>query len=152
MNLIRDIAAIIGCISAFLALVATFSEKGQVAIRKIFTKHTQQIIDTDNKQNEEIKEIKDLLVNFINTTKEQNDKIDAKLESISEGSKDMLRQRIMSYYYKGKQYRELSIYQKEAVDELYKDYKKLGGNNYIDKYYARMSEWNVHYAEELMDD
>jgi len=40
MDLVRDIAAIIGCISAFLALVATFSEKGRVAIRKFFTKHT----------------------------------------------------------------------------------------------------------------
>ena len=36
----------------------------------------------------------------------------------------------------------------ETIDELYKDYKSQEGNSYIDKYYKRMSNWEIDYTED----
>ena len=74
------------------------------------------------------------------------------VEVLKQGSKDVLRQKIMSIYHQYKDPRQFPIYEKEALDELYKDYKKEGGNSYIDKYYSRMSRWEVTYPDNDIDD
>lgn len=66
------------------------------------------------------------------------------LRILNQGSKDVLRQKIMSIYHQYKKEQRMPIYAKEALDELYKDYKAQGGNSYIDKYYKRMSSWEVY--------
>ena len=88
---------------------------------------------------EELKEIK-------NINKKQNkqlDELNEKLVLINNSSKDVMRQKIMSIYHDNKKQKTLSIYDKEALDELYKDYKSQLGNSYIDKYYNRMKNWNI---------
>ena len=47
-----------------------------------------------------------------------------------------------------KKEKRFPIHAKEALDELYKDYKAEDGNSYIDKYYARMCTWEA-YDDEL---
>ena len=88
---------------------------------------------------EELKEIK-------NINKRQNkqlDELNEKLVLINNSSKDVMRQKIMAIYHNNKKQKTLSIYDKEALDELYKDYKSQLGNSYIDKYYNRMKNWNI---------
>ena len=41
-------------------------------------------------------------------------------------------------------------YDKEVLDELYKDYKSQLGNSYIDKYYNRMKNW--HIIDEILEE
>lgn len=88
---------------------------------------------------EELKEIK-------NINKKQNkqlDELNEKLMLINNSSKDVMRQKIMSIYHNNKKQKTLSIYDKETLDELYKDYKSQLGNSYIDKYYNRMKNWHI---------
>lgn len=66
-------------------------------------------------------------------------------------AKDVLREKIMGLYHKNKCDRTLTENEKEALDVYYKDYKAIGGNSYIDRYYRRMSSWRVipdHYDED----
>ena len=65
------------------------------------------------------------------------------LEKLNQSSKDVLRQKIMTIYHQYKEHRKIPVFAKEALDELYKDYKSQGGNSYIDKYYNRMKNWNI---------
>lgn len=58
-------------------------------------------------------------------------------------AKDVLREKIMGLYHKNKDDRTLTENEKEALDVYYKDYKAIGGNSYIDRYYRRMSSWTV---------
>lgn len=88
---------------------------------------------------EELKEIKDINKN----QNKQLDELNEKLVLINDSSKDVMRQKIMSIYHSNKKQKTLSIYDKEALDELYKDYKSQLGNSYIDKYYNRMKNWRV---------
>lgn len=76
----------------------------------------------------------------------QNQKIDAieeMLGKINTSSKDVLRQKIMAIYLANKRTQSLTIYDREALDELYLDYKQQDGNSYIDKYYNRMKGWKT---------
>lgn len=77
-----------------------------------------------------------------------NQLITVQVKAINQGTKDMLRQRIMNIYYDYKKEKAFPIYIKEALDELYKDYKGQDGNSYIDKYYNRMKTWTVIDEEE----
>ena len=53
----------------------------------------------------------------------------------------------MDIYNKYKFDKRMPIYMREALNELYKDYKAEGGNSYIDKYYNRMKEWETYNDE-----
>ena len=108
----------------------------------------------DDKQNclNEIKtavltDVKDTLDSIYKLNLEQNESI----KTLSQGNKDMLRQRIMDIYYTYREEKRLPIHKKEALDELYKDYKAEGGNSYIDKYHNRMKLWEIYDDENYED-
>lgn len=65
------------------------------------------------------------------------------IETLAKSSRDVLREKIMVIYHKNKRNKSLTLYEKEALDQYFKDYKAEGGNNYIDKYYGRMKTWQV---------
>lgn len=71
------------------------------------------------------------------------DHIQVDIEALADSAKDVLREKIMAMYHKNKRARELEEHEKEALTQYYKDYKAIGGNSYIDKYYARMCTWTI---------
>ena len=87
----------------------------------------------------------------LNEIKEMNIEQSKQISLIHQSSKDMLRQRIMMIYHTCKASKRISIYDREALDEAYKDYKKEGGNSYIDKYYNRTLNWETYYPDDEED-
>ena len=74
------------------------------------------------------------------------------LEALKISAKDVLREKIMAIYHKNKHERTMMEHEREALDQYYKDYKKLNGNSYIDKYYGRMKSWQTIYDDYTDDD
>ena len=89
-------------------------------------------------------EIKDEVIKQVGGTIEQNVE---DLEALKISAKDVLREKIMAIYHEYRSERAFPTYKKEALEQYYKDYKKLNGNSYIDKYYARMSKWQEIYED-----
>lgn len=87
-----------------------------------------------------LKETQETLNGILKINLEQSKNIGTLMTS----SKDMLRQRIMDIYHKYKKEKSFPIHVREALDELYKDYKAENGNSYIDKYYGRMKVWKTY--------
>lgn len=96
-----------------------------------------------------LKEIRDEVLEEVSDpiTKNADD-----LEALRISAKDVLREKIMAIYHKNKYERSLAEHEKEALVQYYKDYKKLNGNSYIDKYYARMEKWQVIYDDYTDDE
>lgn len=94
-------------------------------------------------KNEVLENMKEVLDGLLKINLEQNKSI----EVLTQASKDVLRQRIMDIYNKYKFDKRMPIYMREALNELYKDYKAELGNSYIDKYYNRMKEWETYNDE-----
>lgn len=97
-------------------------------------------------------EIKNKILDEINPTlneiKEMLNQQEKTIEVLQQGTKDVLRQKIMDIYYTNRNNRRYTLHEKEKLTELYKDYKKEGGNSYIDKYYNRMKNWEVDYSDD----
>lgn len=114
-----------------------YLESHNIEIKEKFLNEIKEALREENKNNfEEIKEI----------NKSQNEQLKYLKEmilKINNSSKDIMRQKIMAIYHANKKNKTLTIYDKEALDELYKDYRAQNGNSYIEKYYARMKKWEV---------
>lgn len=89
-------------------------------------------------------EIKDEVIKQVGGTIDQNAE---DLEALKISAKDVLREKIMAIYHEYKAERAYPTYKKEALEQYYKDYKKLNGNSYIDKYFGRMSRWQEIYED-----
>ena len=98
-------------------------------------------------KNAVLTETQDTLTKVETSNLSQNETIQILVQT----SKDVLRQRIMTIYHGYKKEKRFPLFEKEALDELYKDYKSQGGNSYIDKYYGRMKTWEVYDDEDYED-
>ena len=79
----------------------------------------------------------------IDQTKQMNTVLE-ELQILRQSQKNIVRERILEIYDKGKRTRLISRKQKEILDELYEDYAGMGGNSYIKRYYKRIcSDWTV---------
>ena len=78
---------------------------------------------TINDINDSIKDIREM-------NKEQNEKI----ETLAKSSRDVLREKIMAIYHKGRHTKTITLHDKEELNQYYIDYKAEEGNSYIDKY------------------
>lgn len=79
-------------------------------------------------------------------------KLNLQYETLAISARDVLREKIMAIYHKNKRERRMSEYEREALTQYYNDYKAIDGNSYIDKYYARMKNWETDEDDYLDDD
>lgn len=96
-------------------------------------------------------DIKEAVVQEIETQLNAVDSIQSDMVALAESAKDVLREKIMALYHKNKRSRTLEEHEKEALVQYYKDYKAIGGNSYIDKYWVRMESWSV-IPDDYIDD
>ena len=98
-----------------------------------------------------LQDIKEAVVQEIETQLNAVDSIQGDMEALAESAKDVLREKIMALYHKNKRSRTFEEHEKEALTQYYKDYKAIGGNSYIDKYWVRMETWSV-IPDDYIDD
>lgn len=98
-----------------------------------------------------LQEIKAAVVQEVSHQLNAIDSIQGDMEALAESAKDVLREKIMAIYHKNKRARQLEEHEKEALAQYYKDYKAIGGNSYIDKYWTRMKPWDV-IPDDYIDD
>lgn len=98
-----------------------------------------------------LQDIKDAVVQEVEHQLNAIDSIQGDMEALAESAKDVLREKIMAIYHKNKRTRQMEEHEKEALTQYYKDYKAIGGNSYIDKYWARMKTWDI-IPDDYIDD
>ena len=94
-------------------------------------------------------DIKNEVVNTLGGSVTQNA---SDLEALKISARDVLREKIMCIYKRGKHSKSMDEDDRDALIQYYKDYKALKGNSYIDDRYERMRKWTVIYDEEIHDD
>lgn len=142
---ISDIIVLIGAVISAIYVIA----KPILKAKGMFQKKEKEHFSKQFEQ-EMTKHIPSLEENIqlLNDIKEINMNQSTAIAKLTNGIKNIQRQEIMSIYEKGKHTRSLKQFQRERLDELYKDYKAEGGNSFIDKYYSRMIKWTVIFEEE----
>ena len=74
------------------------------------------------------------------------------LEALKISARDVLREKIMCIYKRGKRTKSMDEDDRDALIQYYKDYKALKGNSYIDDRYERMRKWTIVYDDDVHDD
>lgn len=143
-NWIILIGGVCGAIAAILAFVGKpitfFKKRKEKEITEVIEKVLPEQLEESRGK------IYDRLQEIINLNKQQSltlEEQDKSIQQLIKSEKDMLRYHIMDIYQTYRKKKAFPIYIKERLDETYKDYKNLVGNNYIDKYYNRMCKWEV---------
>lgn len=68
----------------------------------------------------------------------------AELADRKETDRCLLRNSITTIYYKYVKDCEMPEYEYENLERLYKQYKKLGGNSFVDKVWNEAQEWKIY--------
>ena len=66
-----------------------------------------------------------------------------KIETLTNTMRDSIGAEIMAFYEAHRADRTLTESEKDAIEDLYKSYKAVKGNHYVDKVYDRMTHWAV---------
>lgn len=130
-------------ISAILA-----EELPQVLLDHDLETRKKYLSDREAYLNEIKAEVLEEVGDIIEQIKEINLSQSNTIETLARSSRDMLREKIMALYHKGKRTKTLALYEREALEQYYIDYKAEKGNSYIDKYYGRMTNWQIIDSDE----
>ena len=75
--------------------------------------------------------------------KAEAEKQAAEIELIKEGNRCQLRSNLLSIYYHCREFKTIRQYERENFDKLYRAYKALGGNSFIDDIYKEIRSYSV---------
>ena len=133
MEIIKDIAAVVGCILSIISLIAIFTKGGRSFIKSLFQKNTQDLKDENQRQTSDIKEIKNTL-----------DQILQKMEIHEQLSKQQCRNTIKDIYYKYHKDKKIPLYERKTADNTHKLYCRMpNANSYETLLYKEICKWEI---------
>lgn len=133
MEIIKDIAAVVGCLVSIITLLTLTTKGGRNFIIKLFKKHTKELVETNQKQNESIADIKNSLHIMLE-----------KLDVLEEVSRQDCRNIIKNIYYKYQGSKKIPLYERKTADKTYELYHEiLKGNSYIVLLYNEIIKWEI---------
>ena len=88
-------------------------------------------------------EIKEEVIDSIEDDLDAIHQLQKDVSIMADSARDVLREKIMVIYHKGKRTKSMPLHHREALKQYYTDYKAMNGNSYIDKYYSRMETWTT---------
>ena len=144
--MVKNIGSLLGlfltCASA-IGVVAKFQNK---YYKRLFDEHSEEIRKNDEKQTEEIAEIKNTLNNLAT-------KVDGleKRSDVDEGfNAEICRNAIKDIYYKYNKTQKIPLYERKMADSLYKIYsEQFHQNSYGQLLYQEICKWEIDTTDKL---
>ena len=133
MEIIKNIAAIIGCILSVISLITLCTKGGRAFIRSFFKRNTKEIQDENAHQTSDIQHIKEILNLMLN-----------KFVGLEEVSMQQCRNTIKTIYYKYQKDKRIPLYERKTVDKTYHIYTTIfHGNSYAALLYEEICKWEI---------
>lgn len=133
MEIIKDIAAILGCILSLISVITICTKKGRSIIASLFKKHTASLQEENKQQTEDIAEIKAQLNNII-----------GRLEGLEAVSIQQCRDEIKDIYYRYYKEKRIPLYERKTADRRYEIYSQVfHGNTYATLLYSEICKWEI---------
>lgn len=133
MEVIKDLAAILGFILSIITLMTVCSKGGRAAIKKFFQKNTQDIVEENVQQHNDIETIKTDLASLL-----------SKINAMEEVSIQQCRNTIKEIYYKYQKKKKIPLYERKTADATHKIYvEKFHENSYEKLLYNEIIKWEI---------
>ena len=138
MEIVRDIAAVLGLVTTFLALFASLTKGGRNLIKKIKLALTTQVVEENRQQSQDITEIKETVTEIL-----------GRLSAVEAVSKQSCRDTIKEIYYKYCTKKKIPLFERKTVDTTWNVYHNLfNGNSYAALLYEEIISWEIIPKEE----
>ena len=141
MEVVKNIAAVIGVVLSAASLIALLSKTFRSAISKLFKKYGKS-----DEMSDSIAQIKSMLERHIKDEAEFKDNVVQMNEINIEFTKTQCRNIIKAIFYKYNDTKVLPLYEKKTlinIEDLY--VKKLHGNSFVALLLEEMSRWEIDY-------
>ena len=133
MDVVKDIASILGCILSLITLITLCSKGGRAFIKGLFVRNTKELHEENEQQFKDIREIKDTL-----------NQVMIKLNGLQEVSMQQCRDVIKSTYYRYQKTKNVPLYERKTVDKTYRIYTEVfHGNSYASLLYKEICKWEI---------
>ncbi len=140
LEIIKDIAAVIGCLLSLISLITICTKKGRAIVRNFVLKNTEDIQKENQRQADDIEEIKDL----ISELSVRFDEFGERFDAVEENARQQCRSTIKHIYYKYQASKRIPLYERKTADKTYDIYhNQLHGNSYIALLYEQIAQWEI---------
>lgn len=144
MEVIKNIAAIVGCLVSIITLLSICSKTGRAFITGLFKRNTMTLHEENMQQTKDIKEIQETLNQMM-----------IKFGGLEEVSMQQCRNTIKNVYYRYYKTKKVPLYERKTVDKTYRIYRDVfHGNSYASLLYNEICKWEVEPSEsdEIMEE
>ena len=144
MEVIKNIAAVVGCLVSIITLISICSKTGRAFITGLFKRNTKSLHEENEQQTKDIREIQ----NTLNLMME-------KFSALEEVSMQQCRNTIKNIYYKYCTVKRIPLYERKTVDKTYRIYREVfHGNSYASLLYKEICKWEIEPpdSQDLMDE
>jgi len=133
MEIIKNIAAIIGCILSLISLITICSKGGRAAIKKFFSSNTKDLVEENEKQANDIHDIKESLKT-----------LNEDFGSVRDVLEQQCRNTIKNIYYKYQHDKKIPLYERKTVDKTWDIYhNRFHQNSYVGLLYDEICKWEI---------
>lgn len=145
-EVVKNIGSLLGlfltCASA-IGVVAKFQNK---YYKRLFDEHSEEIRKNDEKQTEEIAEIK----NALNNLATKVDGLEKRSDVDEDFNAEICRNAIKDIYYKYNKTQKIPLYERKMADSLYKIYsEQFHQNSYGQLLYQEICKWEIDTTDKL---
>lgn len=148
IDAIKNIAAVAGCISVILALIATINTNFRDWMKNIFIKKKAEI-DQDSK----IVELSNKFDKYIEFDETFKKALREDMEIQKDFAKDQCRNTIKDIFFKYCDNKKIPLYELKTADSTFVTYHdKLNGNSYISLLFNEIKNWEIDYTHQFAED
>lgn len=136
-NVIILLGAVAGAITGIMALIGKpigFFKKRREKVEKERRKEIVEDVSALVEQK---------IVPRLDEIHQQNLEQSQDIETLTHTMRNSIGAEVMAFYEAHRSDRTLTESEKDAIEDLYKSYKAVNGNHYVDKVYDRMTHWTV---------
>lgn len=148
IDVIKDFAAVVGCIGAVIALIATISTNFRSWLHNKFRRRDEEI-----QQQSKIDELVANFNNYVKSDEAFKKGLQEDMLTQKDFAKNQCRNIIKDIFYRYCDERVIPLYEYKIATETFDIYShKLKGNHYIALLYDEIKKWEIDYTHSFEED
>lgn len=142
LEVIKDVASVLGCISIAITLLCTLNKTVKRWIAAMLKTEEQK-----EKESATIQSICDKLDKYIASNQEFKEKITEDMEVQKDFARDQCRNAIKDIFYRYCDIKKIPLYEYKVAENTFDTYSnKLKGNHYIALLWGEIQKWEIDYT------
>ena len=144
--MVKNIGSLLGLFLSFASAVGVVAKFQNKYYKRLFDEHLEEIRKNDEKQTEEIAEIK----NTLNNLATKVDGLEKRSDVDEDFNAEICRNVIKDIYYKYNKAQKIPLYERKMADSLYKIYsEQFHQNSYGQLLYQEICKWEIDPTDKL---